>query len=118
LIQNLAVIQKSEKLAVMILDMFGTTPVNIQYNRFTRNNKNEFPLYLSIKYKLPKLAMTLLAAGADPNLKTKDGDDCVSLAEKTGQLDLIAELVKGGAKLRPVSASTTSGSRFRQLKGF
>lgn len=73
---------------------------------------------MAIKYKLPKLALTLLAAGADPNLKTKDGDDCVSLSEKTGQLDLIAELVKGGAKLRPVSANSTSGSRFRQLKGF
>lgn len=62
--------------------------------------------------------MTLLAAGADPNLKTNDGDTCVSLAEKTGQLDLIAELVKGGAKLRPVSATSAGGSKFRQLKGF
>ena len=75
-------------------------------------------MYLSIKYKLPKLALILLVAGADPNIKTKDGDDCVSLSQKTGQLELIAELVKAGAKLRPVSASSNSGSRFRQMKGF
>ena len=38
----------------------------------------------------------------------------MQLAEKSGQVELVAELVKSGGKLRPVSAS---GGRFRQAKG-
>lgn len=71
---------------------------------------------MAIRNKLAAITKTFLEEGADPSLTTKLGEDSMSIAQKTGQLDLIAELVKRGAKLRPVSATSTPGGRLRLPK--
>lgn len=67
---------------------------------------------MAIKHKLKKTALLLLSKGARADLKTKDGEDCLGIAEKTSQLELISELVKKGAKLRPVSSHSQGGQKF------
>lgn len=73
-------------------------------------------MHIAIKAKLQTIAKTFLVEGADPTICTNQGEDCMKIAQKSGQLDLIAELVKRGAKLRPVSAASTPGGRFRLPK--
>ncbi len=72
-------------------------------------------MHLAIKGKIKSLVPVLVSHNADPNLLNKDQDNATTLAQKTGQHDLMASLAKGGGKLRPISSS---GSKFRQLKGF
>jgi ankyrin repeat protein len=72
-------------------------------------------LLLSVKGKNKKMTLFLLEKGADPTLANNEQEDCISMCEKTGQLELISELVKYGATMRPLSANS---AKFRLKKGF
>ncbi|MBK9262130.1 MAG: ankyrin repeat domain-containing protein [Polyangiaceae bacterium] len=85
--------------AVALLLRFGADPNIWDGARYVT------PLLTAMLCKEPESALMLLAAGADPNVRSSEGDMPLALCAKEGDLKMAAMLLRSGAA-KTIDAST------------
>lgn len=96
---------KSEKVVKALLERFPNLSINLQYAPLTRNAIGETAIFVAINLKQQSLFSILMDYKPNLSIQTNDKRDCLSAAQKSGQLEVVTSLMKAGVQLRPVSAS-------------
>jgi ankyrin repeat protein len=65
----------------------------------------ETPLFLAVEKRKPATAEMLLRRGANPNLKSSDGSSVLDCAAESGDLALVALLIRHRARVAPKGES-------------
>lgn len=99
---------KSQKVVRAIVERFPKLNIDLQYGLITRNTCGETATFVAINLKLQTIFTMLMDCKPDLTIQTNDKRDCLSAAQKTGQLEVVTSLMKAGVQLRPVSASGLS----------